>query len=201
MNIFSLGVLSPDGRCKSFDNAADGYARSEGICVILLERAKTAKRVYARVLHAKTNCDGFKEQGITYPSGEIQKVLLDDFYKECDIPTNSLSYMEAHGTGTKVGDPEELNTLDQVFCTGRNRPLLIGTVKSNIGHNEPVSGLCSIVKVIIGMERDYIPPNINFNNLREGVEGLENKRLIVVSEKTPWPDNNGLAGNHFIINI
>lgn len=102
--------------------------------------------------------------------------------------------MEAHGTGTVVGDPEELKTLYEVFCTGRNRPLLIGSVKSNIGHNEPASGLCSIIKVLIGLENEHIPPNINFNKIREGIEGLETQRMKVVSEKIPWDDDNGLVG-------
>lgn len=189
-----LGVLSPDGACKSFDNDANGYARSEGICVVFLQKAKTARRMYAKILHAKTNCDGYKEQGITYPSGEVQKTLLDDFYEECEVPPSTLSYMEAHGTGTKVGDPEELKTLYDVFCTNRDRPLLIGSVKSNIGHNEPASGLCSIIKVLIGLENGFIPPNINFNKIREGVEGLEQKKMIVVADKIPWEDDNGLVG-------
>ena len=82
---------------------ANGYARSEAICVVYLQKAREAKRIYATVVHCKTNCDGYKEQGITYPSGEIQGVLLQDFYKECGIEPSSVDYIEAHGTGTKVG--------------------------------------------------------------------------------------------------
>nr|XP_026498401.1 fatty acid synthase-like [Vanessa tameamea] len=97
-----LGVLSPDGRCKCFDNDANGYVRSEAIVVCLLQKAKDSRRVYAQVIHAKTNCDGFKNQGITYPSGDVQKLLLCEFYEECSIPPNTFEYVEAHGTAAEM---------------------------------------------------------------------------------------------------
>ncbi|CAK1541813.1 unnamed protein product [Leptosia nina] len=187
-----LGVLSPDGRCKSFDNSANGYARSEAIVVCLLQKAKDSRRVYAQVLHAKTNCDGYKEQGITYPAGNIQKLLLNEFYEECSIQPNTLEFVEAHGTGTKVGDPEELVAIDEVFCTGRSEPLKIGSIKSNLGHSEPASGLCSVAKLCIAYSTGYIPPNLHFKQQREGVKALEEGRLQVITEKTPW--NKGMAG-------
>lgn len=136
-----------NGTCKCFDADAQGYVRSEAICVVLLQRAKNSRRIYAKVLHAKTNCDGYKEQGITYPSGPMQQQLLEEFYSEVKVDPLALSFIEAHGTGTRVGDPEEIHSLDKVFCNGRKTPLLIGSVKCNIGHTEPVSGLCSISKV------------------------------------------------------
>ncbi|XP_050425474.1 fatty acid synthase [Adelges cooleyi] len=187
-----LGVLSMDGRCKSFDEAANGYVRSEAVCVVYLQKSKCAKRIYARLIHAKTNCDGYKEQGITYPSGPLQQRLLEEFYEECEIKPNTLAWIEAHGTGTKVGDPEEVKALENVFCPGRKEPLLIGSVKSNIGHSEPASGLCSVAKVIIAMETGYIPPNINFNTPREDISSFFNGRISVVADKTPW--NGGMVG-------
>lgn len=138
-----------DGRCKSFDESANGYARSEAVAVVFLQKAKDAKRIYATFVHAKTNCDGFKEQGITFPSSTMQATLLKEFYEEIGVPPSSLDYIEAHGTGTKVGDPEEVNALDGIFCTGRSTPLWMGSVKSNLGHAEAVSGLNSIAKVDI----------------------------------------------------
>ncbi|KAK0159820.1 hypothetical protein PV327_010892 [Microctonus hyperodae] len=189
---FQLGILSPDHRCKCFDDDANGYARSEAITVLLLQKFKNAKRIYATVVHGKTNCDGFKEQGITFPSVESQKLLLEEFYKECRIPPNSLEYVEAHGTGTHVGDPEELNAIDGVFCTGRKEPLKIGSVKSNLGHAEPASGICSVIKVIIANETGLLPPNIHYNRPRRGVEALKDGRIQVVTEPTPWPG--GLVG-------
>ncbi|XP_068623798.1 fatty acid synthase-like [Battus philenor] len=187
-----LGVLSLDGKCKSFDNSANGYARSEAIVVCFLQKAKDSRRVYAQVLHAKTNCDGYKEQGITYPAGQIQKLLLNEFYEECSIPPSTLEFVEAHGTGTKVGDPEELRAIDEVFCTGRSEPLMIGSIKSNLGHSEPASGLCSIAKLCIAYTTGYIPPNLNYIVPREGVEALAEGRLKVITEKQPW--NRGMSG-------
>ncbi|XP_046608837.1 fatty acid synthase-like [Neodiprion virginianus] len=183
---FHLGVLSSDGRCKSFDNEANGYARSEAVSVIYLQKSKDAKRIYAHVVYTKTNCDGFKEEGITFPSNKMQRTLLEQFYDACGVPPSSLAFVEAHGTGTPVGDPVELDAIDKVFCPGRTTPLRIGTIKSNIGHTEPASGLCSVAKVVIAMESGYIPPNINYNRPREGIEALETGRIQVVTEPTPW---------------
>ncbi|XP_011503081.1 PREDICTED: fatty acid synthase [Ceratosolen solmsi marchali] len=187
-----LGVLSPDGRCKSFDEAANGYARSEAICVVFLQKAKDAKRIYATFVHSKTNCDGYKEQGITFPSSVMQATLLKEFYEEIKIPPSTVEFVEAHGTGTSVGDPEELNAIDKIFCTNRKEPLYIGSIKSNLGHSEPASGLCSVAKVIIGMETGLIPPNLHLKNKRKGIEALEQNRVVVVTEPTPW--NGGLVG-------
>ncbi|XP_049870281.1 fatty acid synthase-like [Pectinophora gossypiella] len=187
-----LGVLSPNGACRSFDNRANGYARSEAIVTCFLQKAKDSRRVYAHLVHAKTNCDGYKMQGITYPAGQVQKMLLTEFYDECQIPPSSLEYVEAHGTGTKVGDPEELNAIDDVFCMERSSPLYIGSIKSNLGHTEASSGLCSLAKLCIAYSSGYIPPNIHFKEAREGIPALTEGRVRVVTEKTPW--NRGMSG-------
>ncbi|XP_015113057.1 fatty acid synthase [Diachasma alloeum] len=187
-----LGVLSRDGRSKAFDNSANGYARAETISVVFLQKAKNAKRIYATVVHGKSNCDGFKPQGITFPSSDIQGVLLKEFYEECKVPTSSLAYVEAHGTGTTVGDPEELDAIEAVFCPGREEPLMIGSVKSNIGHAEPASGMGQIAKVVIAYETGVIPPNLHYKTPREGVKGLIDGKMKVVTEPTPW--NGGYVG-------
>lgn len=178
--------MSHDGRSKSFDNSANGYVRGETISVAFLQKAKNANRIYATVVHAKTNCDGFTEQGITFPSSVMQRVLLKDFYEECKVPTTSLAFIEAHGTGTKVGDPEELNAIESIFCPGRTEPLKIGSVKSNIGHAEAASGMGQISKIIIACESGIIPPNLHYKVPREGVAALADGRLKVVTEPTPW---------------
>ncbi|KAJ8982148.1 hypothetical protein NQ317_011294 [Molorchus minor] len=189
-----LGVLSKDGFCKVFDKSGNGYSRSEAVGIIILQKSKVAKRVYARVVHAKTSCDGYKEQGITYPSGKAQMELLNDFYGECNVQKHDLSFMEAHGTGTFVGDPEEGTAIDETMTANRKTPLLIGSVKSNIGHTEPASGICSIIKCIIGMETGYIPPNIHYETPHETIKGLVEGRLKVVTEKMPFEDDRGLVG-------
>lgn len=145
-----LGVLSEKGFCSPFDINASGYTRSEAICVVFLQRASDAKRVYGTVVYSKTNCDGFKEEGITYPSGKVQAELMSEFYQEIDIDPRDVDFVEAHMTGTLVGDPEECLAIDQVFCNGRTRPLSVGSIKSNIGHTESSSGCCSVTKVLLG---------------------------------------------------
>ncbi|XP_026498403.2 fatty acid synthase-like isoform X1 [Vanessa tameamea] len=187
-----LGVLSADARCKTFDNDANGYARSEAIVACILQKAKDSRRIYAQILYAKTNCDGYKEQGISYPSGDMQRLLLSEFYEECSVPPNTLEYVEAHGTGTKVGDPIELDVIGDIFCGGRSDPLMIGSIKSNLGHSEPASGLCSVAKLCIAYTTGYIPPNINFKVPRKDISYLEEKKVKVVTEKQPW--GRGMSG-------
>ncbi|XP_050502321.1 fatty acid synthase isoform X2 [Diabrotica virgifera virgifera] len=193
-----LGVLSHDGSCKVFDKTGNGYARAETVSVIILQKSKDAKRKYADLVYVKTNCDGYKEAGITYPSGEAQRQLMREVYSDCGISPADLSFIEAHGTGTFVGDPEESGAIDDVLAKCRTDPLLIGSVKSNLGHSEPSSGLCSITKSIIAYETGLIPPNIHFTCPRDEILGLVEKRMIVVTEKTPFKDKRGLIGiNNF----
>lgn len=182
--LYRLGVLASNGYCRPFDVDATGYTRSEAICVIFLQKAKVAKRLYSTVLYSKTNCDGYKTEGITYPSGSMQQKLLSEFYEEVGVDPAELAYVEAHSTGTVVGDPEECQALDNVFCKTREKPLLVGSVKSNIGHSESTSGVCSISKVILAYETGLVPPNINFTRNRPGIPSLEEGRLKVCTDST-----------------
>jgi fatty acid synthase len=119
----------------------NGYCRSEAVVVVFLQKEPAAKRIYATLVHARSNSDGNKDQGITFPSGAIQKRLLQTVYSEAGVNPAHVAYVEAHGTGTKAGDPQELNSITEVFCTKeRQGPLLIGSTKSNMGHPEPASG-------------------------------------------------------------
>lgn len=181
-----MGVIAKDGFCRPFDEKASGYTRSEAICVMYLQRKKDAKRIYANLVYSKANCDGFKIEGITYPSGEMQQQLLTEFYDDLQLDPTSLTYIEAHATGTVVGDPEECKALDNIFCKNRKDPLLVGSVKSNIGHTESSSGACSIAKVILTFENELIPPNIHFDKIRSEIPALVEKRMIVCSETTPF---------------
>lgn len=152
-----LNMLSHQGMCKAFDSSGNGYVRSEAAVVVFLQKASAAKRVYATILGAKCNTDGHKEQGITFPSGSMQNRLIRETYAEIGINPHDVSYVEAHGTGTKVGDPQEVNSIADFFCKNRSEPLLIGSVKSNMGHSEPASGLASLAKLVIAMEAGMIP--------------------------------------------
>lgn len=181
-----MGVIAKDGFCRPFDHKASGYTRSEAICVMFLQRQKDAKRIYANVVYSKANCDGYKIEGITYPSGDMQEALLSEFYNDLQMDPSTLTYIEAHSTGTVVGDPEECKALDNIFCKNRREPLLVGSVKSNIGHTESTSGACSIAKAILTFENGQIPPNINFEKVRATIPALTEKRMIVCNEVTPF---------------
>ncbi|XP_018393255.1 PREDICTED: fatty acid synthase-like [Cyphomyrmex costatus] len=192
MQFARLGILSPTGYCRPFDIAANGYTRSETIAVVYLQKAKNAKRIYAICPHIKLNSDGYKEEGITYPSSQMQYTLLKEFYEECKIPTSCLDYIEAHGTSTKVGDPQELAAIYNVMCKNRKTPLMIGSVKSNVGHAEAASGLTQVIKVIIAFETGFVPPNINFTSPRKDIDALLNGSIRVIQEKMPL--KNGYVG-------
>ncbi|XP_031637736.1 fatty acid synthase-like, partial [Contarinia nasturtii] len=189
INFHRMGILTKEGHCRPFDEDASGYVRSEAICSIFLQKARNAKRIYAKLIYSDTNCDGYKDEGIHYPSGERQYTLINDFYKHLQLDPRMVSYVEAHGTGTKVGDPQECGTIDKVFCKNRKEPLLIGSVKSNMGHSEGSSGICSITKVILAFESGIVAPNLHFVNPRKDIPALVEGRLKVCSELTP------LAGN------
>lgn len=109
-------------------------------------------------MHCKTNCDGFKDTGFLFPSSEAQANLMNEVYTECGLDMNDISYFEAHCTGTKAGDPGELRAIDKTVCSKRKKPLLLGSVKSNMGHTEPASGCASLTKVI----RTFLVPIFGF---------------------------------------
>ncbi|XP_032674560.1 fatty acid synthase-like isoform X2 [Odontomachus brunneus] len=184
LQFYNLGVLSADGYCKPFDISGSGYMRSETIAIIYLQKAKDARRIYATFVYAKTNSDGFKEEGITYPSMSMQKKLLEEFYDDCGVTSKELSYMEAHATGTTVGDPVEVDAIDQALCSKRTTPLLVGSVKSNLGHSEPGSGLCQVAKVVIAMETGIIPPTIHYEIPRKELTAIIEGRIKIVTEPT-----------------
>uniref|UniRef100_A0A224X4N0 Fatty acid synthase n=1 Tax=Panstrongylus lignarius TaxID=156445 RepID=A0A224X4N0_9HEMI len=182
-----LSMLSPDGACKAFDASGNGYVRAEACAVTLLQKVSNAKRVYATVINTGTNTDGNKEQGITFPSGNVQKDLISSVFKNAGINPAEVVYLEAHGTGTKVGDPQEVNSIADVFCKGRNNgPLLVGSVKSNMGHSEPASGLCSLAKVVVAMESGTIPANLHFKHPNQEIPALTDGRLQVVNKNWKW---------------
>ncbi|XP_062859033.1 fatty acid synthase [Trichomycterus rosablanca] len=192
VQFMKLGMLSPDGACKSFDVSGNGYCRSEAAVVVLLTRKSMAKRVYATILNAGNNTDGYKEQGVTFPSGEMQQRLVRSLYQEVSISPEQVEYIEAHGTGTKVGDPQEVNGIVSVFCQSKREPLLIGSTKSNMGHPEPASGLAALAKVILSLEHGVWAPNIHFQNPNPDIPALSDGRVRVVAE--PIPVRGGIVG-------
>ncbi|XP_053996082.1 fatty acid synthase [Hylaeus anthracinus] len=186
LQFHKLNMLSQDGTCKAFDADGKGYVRAEAVGTVFLQKAKDARRVYATVLHSKTNVDGNKVQGITYPSGDMQNKLMREIYDEVGINPSEVVYVEAHGTGTKVGDPQEVNSIANLFCKGRKSPLLIGSVKSNMGHAEPASGICSLAKLLISIQEGVIPGNLHFKSPNTDIPALSDGRIQVVDKATPW---------------
>ncbi|KAG5889542.1 hypothetical protein JTB14_024951 [Gonioctena quinquepunctata] len=187
-----LNMLSPSGKCKVFNTNRDGYARSEAVVSYFLQKKKNCRRVYATVLGAKTNSDGYKEDGITVPSKEVQLKLLREFYKEFKVDPNEITYVEAHGTGTPLGDIEECTALRDMFCQNRSDPLLVGAVKSNMGHSEISSGMCSLTKVLLSMETGVIPANLHLDSLDISIPGIKEGKLKIVDKNISW--NGGLVG-------
>lgn len=188
-----LGMLSAEGMCKAFDESGKGYVRSDSCVVIFMQMAKDARRVYASVLNARTNTDGYKENGVTYPNGAMQLRLIRDTYADIGLNPAEVVYVEAHGTGTKVGDPEEVHSITEFFCCeDRKTPLLIGSVKSNMGHSEAASGICAIAKMLIAMEAGIIPGNLHHKSVNPDLTGIVDGRLKVVDRNTHW--DGGIIG-------
>ncbi|KAM8991828.1 fatty acid synthase [Ara ararauna] len=185
VQFMKLGMLSPEGACKAFDASGNGYCRSEAVVAILLTKKSMAKRIYATIVNAGSNTDGFKEQGVTFPSGVMQQQLVSSLYRESGIKLEEVEYVEAHGTGTKVGDPQELNGIVSIFHECERKPLLIGSTKSNMGHPEPASGLAALAKVILSLEHGLWAPNLHFNTPNPDIPALQDGTLEVVCKPTP----------------
>ena len=160
----NLTFLSPTGECRSLSDDANGYLRSEANVALVLQKRKVAKRVYATVLHTITGCDGYKPEGITFPGRETQEALMKQAYSELEMDPRVIKYVEAHATGTKAGDPVEMTAIYNTYCIDRPEedPVLVGCLKSNLGHTEGVSGVCALAKACISFQRESIAPNIHF---------------------------------------
>ncbi|MGY6653504.1 SDR family NAD(P)-dependent oxidoreductase [Amycolatopsis sp. TRM77291] len=185
------GVLAPDGYCKPFDAAADGIARGEGCGVIVLRPLKAARRAGDRVLAvirgSAVNSDG-RSNGLVAPSPGAQADLLRDAYAASGVDPSTVDYVEAHGTGTAVGDPIEAGALGEVLGAGREpaRPLLIGSVKGNLGHLEGAAGMAGLIKVVLAMVHRRLPPTPHHHEPSPHVD-FAGLGLRVVNTGTGWP--------------
>ncbi|KAL4925328.1 type I polyketide synthase [Aspergillus undulatus] len=187
----SIGFLSPDGRSYAFDSRANGYGRGEGFATVVIKRLSDAIQVgdpiRAIIRESGLNQDG-KTDTITTPSQSAQVALMEDCYRRVGLDPLHTQYCEAHGTGTIAGDPIECGALAAVFKRDRppNNPLLIGSVKTNIGHTESASGLAALIKVVLALEQKKIPPSINFEKPNPRLP-LDDWRLRVVTKLQDWP--------------
>ena len=166
-------MLSPTGLCRAFAEEADGYVRAEGGVVLVLKTLKKAiedgDRIHAVICGSGVNSDG-RTSGISLPDEEYQTNLLRAVYRQSGVSPESLAYVEAHGTGTRVGDPVEASALGKALGRFRARPLPVGSIKTNIGHTEPASGLAGLVKAMLVLEHDEAPPSLHFDKPNPNID-------------------------------
>lgn len=186
-------MLSPDGRCKSFDSRANGYVRAEGTGVLVLKRLSDAvadgNHIYATIRSSVVNQDG-RTKGITVPNGDAQQAAVREAYRLANISAKDIQYIEAHGTGTPVGDPIEVNALGEIFAVDREDECLIGSVKSNIGHTESAAGVAGVIKAALALKHGQVPPNLHFEAANPNID-FEALRFRVPQTVEPWPDTHG----------
>ena len=189
----SAHMLAPDGRCKTFDAAADGYVRGEGCGVIVIKRLEDAirdgDRIRAVIRGSAINQDG-ASGGLTVPNGVAQQRVIADALKRADLEPSDVGYLEAHGTGTSLGDPIEAQAAGAVLGAGREpgQPLLMGSVKTNIGHLEAAAGIAGVIKVILSLENELLPQHLHFQNPSPHIP-WDRLAVQVVEEATAWERN------------
>ncbi|WP_156746665.1 type I polyketide synthase, partial [Mycobacterium sp. E1715] len=186
------GMLSPAGQCKTFDADADGYVRSEGCGVVVLKRLSDAQRdgnrILAVVRGSAVNQDG-ASSGVTVPNGPAQQALLRQALTSAKLTPAEIDYIEAHGTGTPLGDPIELDSLSKVFADREGRaPLVLGAVKTNLGHLEAAAGITGFMKTVLAVRNGRIPRNLNFRELTPHASE-DVSRLTITTEDMEWPES------------
>ncbi|WP_019548883.1 type I polyketide synthase [Streptomyces sulphureus] len=185
------GALAPDGRCKAFDESADGLGRGEGCGVVVLKRLDDAQRdgdrVLAVVRGSAVNQDG-ASTNFTAPNGLAQEAVIREALRTSRLTPADIDYVEAHGTGTALGDPIELEALAAVFGDRKpEAPLLVGSAKTNIGHVEAAAGVAGLIKTVLALHHDRIPPHLHFHRMTSRI-GRRAARLAVPADGAAWPD-------------
>ena len=191
INFCRARMLAADGRCKTFDQAADGYVRGEGCGVVVLKRLSDAlaagDRVLALVRGSAVNQDG-RSSGLTVPNGPAQEAVIREALRAAGVPPAAVQYVEAHGTGTSLGDPIEVQALAKVLCDGRSAgdPLLIGSAKTNIGHLEAAAGIAGLIKLVLSLQHRSIPAHLHFRQPNPHIDWAS-MALRVAAEASAWP--------------
>ncbi|NBD13838.1 type I polyketide synthase [Corallococcus silvisoli] len=200
VNFSKARMLAPDGRCKTFDAAADGYVRSEGCGVIVCKRLSDARadgdRILAVIRGSAVNQDG-RSSGLTVPNGPAQQAVIRKALESASVAPGAVSYVEAHGTGTSLGDPIEVQALASVFGERpRGEPLWIGSVKTNLGHLEAAAGMAGLLKVVLALRHRELPPHLHFHRPNPLSGPWEQLPLAVPTQCTPWNsgDSHRVAG-------
>jgi acyl transferase domain-containing protein len=189
-------MLSPEGRCKSFDASADGFIRSEGCGVVVLKRLSDARadgdRILGIIRGTACNQDG-RSNGLTAPNGASQVAVIREALANAGLQASDIDLIEAHGTGTALGDPIEARALADVFGPGGNSeyPLSVGSVKSNFGHTESASGIAGLIKVVLALQHEKIPPSLHLQKMNPHIDwtGLA---MSVPTAARSWNRKRGL---------
>jgi acyl transferase domain-containing protein len=183
-------ALAADGRCRTFDASASGYGRGEGCGLLVLKRLEDAQRDGDRVLAllagSAVNHDG-RSNGLTAPNGVAQQAVIRAALADAGLEPSAVDYIEAHGTGTALGDPIEVNALQQVFA---GRPLLLGSVKTNIGHTEAAAGVAGVIKAILTVQHGTVPASLHFTTPNPHIDWAAGTVKVAASAMT-WPDRDG----------
>lgn len=195
IGLSQLNALSPEGRCKSFDDNADGFGRAEGCGIIVLKKLKKAiqdnDRIIAIIKGSAMNHDG-KSSGLTVPNGLQQQAVIKSALKNAHLNTEDIDYIEAHGSGTRLGDPQEVNALAEVFSKRNNSTKLkIGSVKTNLGHCESASGIAGVIKTALALWNKTIPGQIHFTKPNQLIP-WDKIPIEVVDKTIPWIKVEGL---------
>lgn len=187
-----FNFLAPDGRCKVFDERADGFVRGEGCGVIVLKRLSQAEKdhdpILAVIRGSAVNQDG-ASNGLTAPSGAGQEAVIDAALSNGSVDPEEISFIETHGTGTSLGDPIEIEAIDNVYGSINDSSAstcFLGAVKSNIGHLEAAAGVAGVIKTIMCMRHRTIPPNIHFKRLNPNIQLRMDSRLRIPTEPVDW---------------
>lgn|GEM_PF-2697367 len=195
VSLSKANMLAPDGRCKTFDDSADGYVRGEGGAVLMLKTLSRAEKdgdqIHAIICGSAVNQDG-RSSSLTAPNGPAQQNVIRKALVDAQVKPESVSYIESHGTGTSLGDPIEVHALNAVYG---NRPsektLTLGALKSNIGHLEAASGVASIVKVIMSLKNKKIPGNLHFHAKNHHFD-IEGSPIVFADNTTSWQSYEGI---------
>lgn len=184
-------MLAPDGRCKTFDAAANGYVRGEGCGMVVLKRLSDAvadgDHILAVIRGSAVNQDG-RSNGLTAPNGRAQVALMRRALELAGVAPAQIDYLEAHGTGTALGDPIEMHSIVEVMGPGRgaDQPLYVGSVKTNLGHLEPAAGIAGLIKTVLALQKEEIPAHLHFKKLNPHID-FNGVPVVVAAESRPWP--------------
>ncbi len=186
-----LRALAPDGRCKTFDAGADGYVRGEGGGVVVLKRLSDAlaagDSIHAVIRGTAVNHDG-RSSGLTVPNAAAQQAVIRAAIEDAGLSPEQVDYVEAHGTGTELGDPIEIRALSAVLGRGRSKenPLAVGSAKTNFGHLEAAAGIAGLIKLVLSLAHEAIPPHLHLERPTPHVDWDE-LPLVIPTTLTPWP--------------